>query len=170
MYKNITIDNIASEHLCCAISDKKHQEGIAEKKLWLADRIKEGHIFRKLDDRGKVFIEYSDVENAWVPIEGINYTYIYCLWVSGKFKGSGYARELLEYAIADAKAKNKSGICVISSKKKKPFLSDKKFLLHFGFEVIDEVDEYQLLALKFNEDSSPIISDNAKKKKSILMI
>ena len=29
---NLTIDNIDKEHLCCAISDKKHQVGSSYKK------------------------------------------------------------------------------------------------------------------------------------------
>lgn len=48
-YINITLDNIDNEHLCCAISDKKHQEGVKLKKEWLKERIKEGHEFRKLN-------------------------------------------------------------------------------------------------------------------------
>lgn len=31
-YKNLTIDNIDSEHICCALSDKKHQNGVNNKK------------------------------------------------------------------------------------------------------------------------------------------
>lgn len=38
---NLTIDNIDKEHLCCAISDKKHQVGVAIKKNWLRERIAE---------------------------------------------------------------------------------------------------------------------------------
>ena len=55
-FKNITIDNIETEHLCCAIADKKHQCGVGVKKQWLKERIPEGHVFRKLDAKGKVFI------------------------------------------------------------------------------------------------------------------
>ena len=54
-YINLNLENIESEHICCAISDKKHQEGVRLKKEWLKERIKEGHIFRKLKGRGKVF-------------------------------------------------------------------------------------------------------------------
>lgn len=150
-YINIVEENIDKEHLCCAISDKKHQIGINGKKEWLKSRLPEGHVFRKLDDRGKVFIEYSPVETAWVPIDGKNYFYIYCLWVSGSYKGKGHANNLLNYCIEDAKSKNKSGICVMSSKKKKPFLSDKKFFMKYNFKVIDENDDYQLLGLKFDD-------------------
>ena len=56
---NLTTDNIENEHLCCAISDKKHQVGVATKKNWLKERMAEGHVFRKLDQKGKVFIEYA---------------------------------------------------------------------------------------------------------------
>jgi len=163
---NLTIDNIDKEHLCCAISDKKHQVGVAIKKNWLRERIAEGHIFRKLDEKGKVFIEYAPLETAWVPVHGDNYLYIYCLWVSGSFKGKGYAKSLIEYCINDAKEKGKSGICVLSSKKKKPFLADKKFLLKYGFEVVDTVkDEYELLALSFNGEK-PYFSETVKEMKN----
>lgn len=150
VYKNLTIDNIENEHLCCAIADKKHQAGVISKKNWLKERIAEGHTFRKLDAKGKVFIEYAPLETAWVPVNGDNYIYIYCLWVSGSFKGKGYAKSLLEYCIDDAKKQGKSGVCILTSKKKKPFLSEMKFMLKYGFEVVESIDEYELLALSFD--------------------
>ena len=69
----LTPENVMSEHLCCAIADKKHQTGVNDKRNWLAERIKEGHVFRKLDAQGKVFIEYAPLEKAWVPVTGDNY-------------------------------------------------------------------------------------------------
>lgn len=161
-YLNLTLENLEDEHICCAISDKKHQDGVKNKKEWLKDRIKEGHVFRKLNAQGKVFIEYSPLETAWTPISGDNFMYIYCLWVAGSFKGKGYGNELIEYAIEDAKKQNKSGICTISSKKKKPYLSDKKFFEKYGFKVVDTIGDYELLALTFN-DKTPRFNDNAKK-------
>lgn len=50
---------------------------------------------------------------------GDNFYYIYCLWVDGKLKGKGYGRELMEYCIADAKEKGKSGICMLGAKNRK---------------------------------------------------
>lgn len=85
-FMNLTLDNLDTEHICCAISDKKHQVGVSVKKQWLKKRIEEGHVFRKLDQKGKVFIEYAPIETAWVPVSGENYLYIYCLWVAGSFK------------------------------------------------------------------------------------
>ena len=144
---------------------KNIKVGVATKKNWLRERIAEGHIFRKLDEKGKVFIEYAPLETAWVPVHGDNYLYIYCLWVAGSFKGKGYAKSLIEYCINDAKEKGKAGVCVLSSKKKKPFLTDKKFLLKYGFEVVDTVkDEYELLALSFNGEK-PYFSESVKEMK-----
>lgn len=160
----INAENIMDEHLCCAISDKKHQHGVAIKKDWLKERIKEGHVFRKLDAKAKVFIEYAPLENAWVPVDGENYMYIYCLWVSGSYKGKGYAKKLLESCIHDAKSQNMSGVCILSSKKKKPFLSDKKFMTKFGFETVDsDNNEYELLALSF-DGTKPAFSDKVKEQ------
>ncbi len=163
-YINLNNENLANEHLCCAIADKKHQHGVDTKKEWLKERMAEGHIFRKLNVQGKVFIEYAPLEKAWVPVMGNNYIYIYCLWVSGSFKNNGYGKELLEYCIEDAKSQNKSGVCIIGSKKKKPFLSEKKFMQKFGFETVDVIGaEYELLALIF-DGTMPHFSDTAKKQ------
>lgn len=162
-YINLTYDNIDDEHLCCAIGAPKHQTGVCLKKEWIKNKLKYGHVFRKLNVRGKTFIEYEPIETAWVPVIGHNYEYIYCLWVAGSFKGKGIAKELLEYAIKDAREKGKSGLCTLSSRKKKPFLQEKKFFEHFGFRIVDEVGEYQLLALSFDDKETPRFHDNARK-------
>ncbi len=161
-YINLTLDNLDEEHICCAISDKKHQTGVELKKEWLRKRIPEGHVFRKLRARGKVFIEYAPLESAWIPIEGKAYLYIYCLWVAGSYKKEGYGRELLQFAILEAKRLHKNGLCVITSTKKKPFLSEKEFFEQFGFKVVDNVLEYELLALSFT-DVLPKFCETAKK-------
>lgn len=164
-YCKLTLDNIDDEHLCCALGDPKHKNGVEIKKAWLRERIKEGHVFRKLNQRGKVFIEYAPLENAWVPIEGNNFMYIYCLWASGSFKGKGYATSLLNDCIEDAKKQGKSGVCILSSKKKKPYMSDKKFMTTFGFEVVDSIDpDYELLALSF-DNTVPHFVDETRQLK-----
>ena len=162
---NLSSENIEAEHLCCAISDKKHQDGVAAKKQWLRERIAEGHVFRKLDAKGKVFIEYAPLESAWVPVQGKDYLYIYCLWVAGSFSGKGYGSALLEYCIRDARAQGKAGVCILTSKKKQPFLSDKKFLQKCGFEVVDRAgDGYELMALSFHGEP-PRFSESARQMK-----
>lgn len=162
-YINLNLDNIDKEHICCAIGDPKHQSGVDKKKEWIKSKLADGHVFRKLNARGKTFIEYEPIETAWVPINGKNYIYIYCLWVAGSFKGKGIGKELLEYAIDDAKNKGMSGICTLVSTKKKPFIGDKKFFEHFGFKVIDSINEYELMALQYDDKETPKFSDTARK-------
>ena len=162
-YINLDEKNIEEEHICCAIGDKKHQEGVEKKKEWIKNKLKDGHVFRKLNARGKIFIEYEPIETAWVPITGKNYEYIYCLWVAGSFKEKGIGKELLEYAINDTKNKKMSGICTLVSKKKKPFIGEKKFFEHYGFKVVDTIEDYELLALQFDNKETPKFNDNARK-------
>lgn len=148
---NITEENLADEHICCIIRSKKKHPGIEAKKKWLSQRLKEGHVFRKLNAKAAVFIEYAPLETAWVPIEGSNYFYIYCLWVTGAPKGSGYGKALMEHCLADAKAKGKSGVCMLGAKKQKAWLSDQSFAKKYGFETVDTTESgYELLALSFD--------------------
>ena len=56
---HLTPENLDREHLCCIIRTKKCHPGIEAKRQWLAERLKEGHVFRKLDVKGCVFIELA---------------------------------------------------------------------------------------------------------------
>ena len=129
----LTPENLAQEHLCCIIRSKKPHPGVEAKRRWLAERIPEGHVFRKLDVKGTVFIEYAPLETAWTPVLGDNYLYIYCLWVTGECKGKGYGRELMEYCLADARAQGKSGVCMLGAAKQKAWLADQSFARKYGF-------------------------------------
>lgn len=161
-FVTITADNLADEHLSCIIRSKKSHPGVEAKRQWLADRIKEGHVFRKLSVRAPVFIEYAPLETAWVPVIGDNYEYLYCLWVSGGYKGKGYGTMLMEYCLADAKEQRKSGVCMLGARKQKAWLSDQSFAKKFGFEVVDTTDNgYELLALSF-DGTKPKFAQNAK--------
>ena len=162
---NLTPENLADEHLCCIIRSKKPHPGVEAKRSWLADRLSEGHTFRKLNAKATVFIEYAPLETAWVPIVGDNYYYIYCLWVLGDFKGKGYGKALIEYCIADAEMNGKSGICMLSAKKQKAWLSDSSFAEKYGFRAVDFDDNgYELLALSF-DGTVPSFSQSVKNKK-----
>ena len=58
-----------------------------------------------------------------------------------------------------------SGICTLTSKKKKPFIGGKDFFIHYGFKVVDEIDDYELLALQFDDNETPKFNDNARTMK-----
>lgn len=159
---NLTTENLANEHLCCIIRSKKSHPGVEAKRQWLSERLSEGHVFRKLDAKATVFIEYAPLETAWVPINGDNYLYLYCLWVTGSYKGKGYGKALMEYCLADTKEKGKSGICMLGAKKQKSWLSNQAFAKKFGFEVVDTTDNgYELLALSL-DGTTPRFAPNVK--------
>lgn len=148
---DVTGENIEQEHICCAISNNTDCQ-VRAKKEWLMQRFGDGLVFKKLDVRGKCFIEYIPAENAWAPIEAKGYMYIDCLWVSGKYKGQGYSNLLLDACIADSRAKGKKGLVILSAKKKLPFLSDPKYLKYKGFETADTVGpHYELMYLPFEK-------------------
>lgn len=159
---NLTSENLDHEHLCCIIRSRKPHPGVEAKRVWLRDRLKEGHVFRKLQKKATVFIEYAPLETAWVPVIGDNYLYIYCLWVDGDSKGHGYGKSLMEYCIADALANGKSGVCMLGSLKQKAWLSDQSFAKRYGFKTVDTTDNgYELLALSF-DGTEPRFCESAK--------
>jgi hypothetical protein len=165
-FVNITAENLFNEHLCCIIRSRKPHQGVDAKRQWLSERLQEGHVFRKLNDKAAVFIEYAPLETAWVPIVGENFYYIYCLWVNGaNNKGKGYGKALMEYCLADAKEKGKSGICMLGAKKQKSWLSNQSFAKKFGFSVVDTTENgYELLALSF-DGTTPKFAQNVKTQK-----
>lgn len=152
-YIQVAKENLEKEHICCAISNNKDIQ-VCSKKAWLAERFDDGLVFYKSVQRGKCFIEYIPAENAWIPLCADGYMYIDCLWVSGSFKGHGYANDLLSHAISDSKEKKKAGLCILSSAKKRAFLAEPKFLTKKGFSVCDEADNgIQLWYLPFDENT-----------------
>lgn len=154
-------ENIESEHICCAFSDKKCAESYAMKKAWLKDEFDKGYVFRRLDERAKVFIEYVPAENAWVPVAAPNYLMINCMWVSGQYKGKGYGKALLDSAIEDAKRQGKSGLVTVVGTKKFHFMGDTKWFLKQGFKTVDTLPSgFSLLALTFDDTAeSPRFND-----------
>ena len=53
---NLSEENLEHEHLCCIIRTKTKHLGVERKRTWLKNRIKEGHVFRKLNQKATVFI------------------------------------------------------------------------------------------------------------------
>ena len=171
-FVNLAPENLDQEHLCCIIRSKKPHPGVEAKRQWLSDRLKEGHVFRKLDAKATVFIEYAPLEMAWVPVLGDNYLYIYCLWVLGGEKGKGYGRALMEYCLSDARAKGRSGVCMLGAAKQKAWLSDQSFAQKFGFEAADATDYgYTLLARSYCQETGTSVTfhpvDSLEKAKAL---
>ncbi len=148
-------ENIKNEHICCAFSDKKCIESYEAKKTWISSQFDNGFVFERLDERAKVFMETVPSESAWVPILADNFLYIGCFWVSGKYKGSGHGKNLLEKAINRCKKENINGLVTIVGKKKFHFMSDTKWFLKQGFEIVETTDDnFILLSLKINKNAN----------------
>lgn len=159
-YIKLTKENIKKEHICCALSDKAQ---VAQKKSWLMNRMEDGLTFYRLQDKGKVFIEYLPANAAWYPIQAENMMLIDCFWVSGKFKGQGCSNALLNQCIEDAKAQDMDGIVVITSPKKMAYLSDPDYLRYKGFQVCDDASPFQLYYLPLKDDAKkPAFLPHAK--------
>lgn len=143
-------EDLDHHHLCCALGDKKHAAGVEAKKAWLRARMAEGLRFVKLDVRGKVFIEYAPAEVAWRPVVAPGFLVIHCLWVSGRFAKQGHAGRLLEHCLGEAREEGRAGVVVAVGARKRPFLGDRRFFLHHGFEEVDRAGEFRLLALRLD--------------------
>lgn len=163
MYIELNKENIDSEHICCAFSDKKCAESYQLKKQWLKQEFQRGYSFRRLDERAKVFIEYGPAESAWLPITAKGYLNIGCFWVSGKYKKHGHGKKLLQIAIEAAKCEDKNGLVTVVGKKKLHFMGDTKWFLKQGFEIVEELSSgFYLLALVFKQSLQPYFNQNAK--------
>ena len=143
-YITLTENNIDKDHICCAFSDKKCLAGYELKKEWLTKEFANGYVFRRLDARAKVFIEYVPAEYAWLPVTAPNYLMINCFWVSGQYKGQGHGYNLLQSVIEDAKKQ--------------------QWLLKHGFEEIERLPNgFSLLAMNICDNGVvPYFNDCAK--------
>ena len=157
-------DNISKEHICCAISDKKCSDSYQAKKDWLRSEFENGYVFRRIDARAKVFIEYGPAEKAWVPITAPNYLNINCFWVSGKYKKNGYGKELIKTAIEDASKQGKDGLVTVVGTKKFHFMSDTKWLIKQGFEEVEKISGgFSLLVKKIGTKAkNPTFNESVK--------
>ncbi len=160
-FVELSPDNLAREHICCAIAGAQHQEGVDRKKAFLSRGFDHGLVFRKLDVRGKVFIEYAPAETAWRPVVAPGYLVIHCLWVSGRYKGRGLGRGLLEHCLA--RAQTYHGVVTVAGRS--PYLTDTRFYLHQGFELVERTDTgYDLVSYQESPEApTPRFADNARR-------
>jgi N-acetylglutamate synthase-like GNAT family acetyltransferase len=148
-------DNIDTEHICCAFSDKKCSASYQLKKDWLKKEFDNGYIFYRLNERAKVFVEYGPAENAWLPVKADNCLNINCFWVSGKYKRTGLGKQLLQKVEDDALKQGRTGIITVTGRKKFHFMSDGKWFQKQGFSVVDETETGFILLAK-NLTDSPV--------------
>lgn len=160
-FVDLTPANLASEHVCCALSGKKHQEGVAEKKKFLARGFEAGLTFRKLDVRGKVFVEYAPAEAASRPVLAPGYLVIHCLRVSGRFQGQGLGAALLESCLDDIGQRD--GVVAVTGRM--IWLTHTEFFVRHGFEVAESTETgFDLVYYRRRQAASvPRFSERARR-------
>ena len=156
--------DLDKEHICCGFSDKKCKKGYELKKDWLRDQFDNGYVFRRIDARAKVFIEYGPAEKGWAPVEAPGYLLINCFWVSGQYKRRGYGKELLRMAFEEARVQGKAGLVTVAGTSKFHFMSDTGWLLKQGFTTCEKtMSGFSLLVKKITPDAqNPAFKDSVK--------
>jgi L-amino acid N-acyltransferase YncA len=154
---DINEKNINKYGLFCKKSQKK-QVGYQNKVKWIKERFKEGLRYKLLlvkegeRETSRGFIEYIPGEYDWRGIQANNWIVIHCIWVIGKHKNKGYASQLLEECIKDAKEAQMYGIVAMTAEKG-GWLPNMKLFIKNGFEKVDELDPYYgLYAKAFSEN------------------
>nr|WP_181884428.1 GNAT family N-acetyltransferase [Neobacillus piezotolerans] len=140
---------------CFCLRSKPASAGYQNKYEWLLGRFEEGLKYIKLLENGKAagFIEYAPIEFSSRVVLGENYTVIHCLWVS--ISGKGYASDLIENCIQDAKRNQKAGIIVVTNQETS-WTPSKEIFLKNGFKEIGHAPfGFELLVLKFDRSPDP---------------
>lgn len=155
----LTIDsnNVEKRGFFCLMSRKKCN-GYQQKKGWLMERFREGLVIQMLSLPERGFIEYTPAEYAFRKVSSQGYLFIHCLWIVGKSKGKGFAKQLLQECISAAKQGKYKGVAVLA--KEGNWLISPKLFLANGFTVCDRVPPYSLLVLPFQKTAAPQICRN----------
>lgn len=148
----INKENLSRYGLAC-LSNPKHP-GFGLKSEWLEDRLKEGLKLKLLREKNKslAFIEYTDGEFAWRPVNANAYLFVHCIWTFGKANANkGFAGKILKDCIIEARDQDKIGVAVVVSDKS--WMAGPDFFEKYGFKELDKKDQYRLMVYKFNPDS-----------------
>jgi N-acetylglutamate synthase-like GNAT family acetyltransferase len=139
----------------CGTKSSEH-EGCRRKAEWFKKRLNEGMRYKVLHskDKGTIgLIEYIPGKFAWRAIEADKYMVIHCLCIFYKpFREKGYASEMIDGCLEDAKKEKLSGAAVVT--RKGAWMVGKEIFLKKGFEVVDQAPpDFELLVKKFREDA-----------------
>lgn len=112
----VTADNVDEYGFFCKMSARKSPAWKA-KRAWLMARFEEGLQLRLLGDGERGFIEFMPGAKCWRGIEDADeFVVIHCLWVVGKSRGQGYARDLLNEAENWARENGFRGMAALTSR------------------------------------------------------
>lgn len=153
---DLTPENIANYGVCGYKDVGKHKE-LRNKIDWFNEYYPKGLKIKVLfSEKGgyQGMLEYLPGKFAHRPVNADGYMFIHCIFVGFKneFKGKGYASDLIEECINDAKKQKMLGVAVVS--RKGAFMAHNGIFLKKGFEIVDKAKpDFDLLAIKFDKKS-----------------
>ncbi len=155
---DVNAENVNKYGFFCMRSKPK-SDGYQNKLRWLKGRFKEGLKLKIIQENGrqKGFIEYIPGKYTWRAINAKEYMVIHCFWIVGKNKEKGFGSRLLDECIRDAKKLNLCGVVLVTSEK--GWLPNKLFFEKKGFDLVDEVGEFELMAQLFKGKIAPSFYD-----------
>ncbi|MCP1157222.1 MULTISPECIES: GNAT family N-acetyltransferase [Bacillus] len=149
---------------CYCLRSKPGSSGYQNKNLWLTERFTEGLKYLKVLENGRQagFIEYTPIEFSSRAIYGENYLVIHCLWVH--VTGKGYASQLIERCLEDARKQQKAGVIVITNPDTSWTPSADIFIKHGFVEKGRAPYGFELMVYKFGDDPDPYFPGDWKKR------
>ncbi|MDE9450145.1 hypothetical protein J3R80_06645 [Aliiroseovarius sp. Z3] len=152
----VTNDTVEKHGFFCKMSARK-TTAWKRKRAWLADRFDEGLQLRLLGDGERGFVEFIPARHAWRGIENADdLVAIHCLWVVGKSKGKGHAKQLLNEVETWARDHGYRGVTALT--RSGNWLIDKKILASRGYKSVDQSDpDYDLMLGTFGDGPLPRI-------------
>lgn len=147
---SVTPNNAHIETFFC-IKDFKNP-GFESKRKWFEKRYKEGLRLIILKDEAEKmigFIEFVEVSKSWRPVDADNFMFIHCMMIqSKKDRNKGYGALLILEAEKEAKKRNLSGLCVMTSKGS--WIANKTIFEKHNFKQVDERGRFQLMSKQWN--------------------
>ena len=163
--REISPQEIIGHELFC-IKDIKSR-GFKAKRAWYGKEYQKGLRIALAEDGDYAlgFIEYTEIDNAWRPVQGENMLFIHCMMVyPNRNRSKGVATALIQHVKEDAINRGRSGIATFSSKG--AWISNDEVFLKNGFVKSDDLERFELLQLSLNGDegSAKFIDWTAKRK------
>ena len=163
--RDMTEENIF-DYGFCGIKSIEH-EGCRRKAEWFKKRLSEKMRYKVLysQDKGTIgLIEYIPGEFSWRAVEADKYMVIHCLCIFYKpFREKGYASEMIDRCLEDAKKEKMFGVAVVT--RKGPWMAGKEIFRKKGFEVVEQAPpDFELLVKKLRKDApDPKFKENYEK-------
>lgn len=159
----VTAENVDEYGFFCKMSARKSPAWQA-KRAWLLARFEEGLQMRLLGGGERGFIEFMPGAKCWRGIEDAEeFVVIHCLWVVGKSRGNGFARELLDEADRWARENGFRGVAALTSRGN--WLIAPGVLEHHGFHRVGRCGEvFELWAKSDGIRNDPRISGGWARK------